>query len=307
MKQYDVIIIGGGPAGLSAGIYAARANLSAVLMEMGMTGGLAASTEMIENYPGFENGIGGPDLAMQMEKQARRFGLEMVYAYVSGVEKQGDDFIVSADEQNYRARAVIFAAGAKPRYLGVPGEKEFHGRGVSYCATCDGAFFRDKVVAVVGGGDAAVEEALFLTKFASKVYVIHRRDQLRATKYVQKKAQENDKIQFVLNSVVKQINGSELVRSVTVEDVLTGSQSELPVDGVFIYVGHEPSTSMIAHLVERDEQGYVITDEQMRTSCPGLFAAGDVRHKTLRQVVTAVADGAIAAVEVEKYLSQREQ
>ncbi|MGQ9556776.1 MAG: thioredoxin-disulfide reductase [Desulfurispora sp.] len=307
MKLYDVIIIGGGPAGLSAGIYAARANLDAVLIEMGMTGGLAASTEMIENYPGFENGIGGPELAMQMEKQARRFGLEMMYAYVSGVDKQGDDFIVSADEQNYRARAVIFAAGAKPRYLGVPGEKEFHGRGVSYCATCDGAFFREKVVAVVGGGDAAVEEALFLTKFARQVYVIHRREQLRATRYVQNKARENSKIQFVLSSVVKQVNGNELVRSVTVEDVLTGQQRELPVDGVFIYVGHEPSTGMIAHLVERDEQGYVVTDEQMRTSCPGLYAAGDVRHKTLRQVVTAVADGAIAAVEVEKYLSRREQ
>lgn len=307
MKLYDVIIIGGGPAGLSAGIYAARANLDAVLMEMGMTGGLAASTEMIENYPGFENGIGGPELAMQMEKQARRFGLEMIYAYVSGVEKQGDEFVVLANEESYRARAVIFAAGARPRYLGVPGEKEFHGRGVSYCATCDGAFFRDKVVAVVGGGDAAVEEALFLTKFARQVYVIHRRDQLRATRYVQNKARENTKIQFVLNSVVKQVNGNELVRSVTVEDVLTGQQRELPVDGVFIYVGHEPSTGMIAHLVERDEQGYVITDDQMRTSCPGLYAAGDVRHKTLRQVVTAVADGAIAAVEVEKYLSRREQ
>lgn len=307
MKLYDVIIIGGGPAGLSAGIYAARANLDAVLMEMGMTGGLAASTEMIENYPGFENGIGGPELAMQMEKQARRFGLEMMYAYVSGVDKQGDEFVVLANEESYRARAVIFAAGARPRYLGVPGEKEFHGRGVSYCATCDGAFFRDKVVAVVGGGDAAVEEALFLTKFARQVYVIHRRDQLRATRYVQNKARENSKIQFILNSVVKQVNGNELVRSVTVEDVSTRQQRELPVDGVFIYVGHEPSTGMIAHLVERDEQGYVITDEQMRTSCPGLYAAGDVRHKTLRQVVTAVADGAIAAVEVEKYLSRRDQ
>lgn len=304
MEIYDVLIIGGGPAGLAAGIYAARADLKTALLERAMPGGLAASTDNIENYPGFPEGIGGPELSTQMLTQAQRFGMEIKFSTVESLQKTNDIFTVVTDDGEIKARAVIIATGAKPRMPGYRGEHEFHGRGVSYCATCDGAFFRDKVVAVVGGGDSAVEEAIFLTKFARKVYIIHRRGELRATKYVQQKAMENGKIEFVWHSVVEEIKGDATVTEVDVKDVRTGVIKSLAAGGVFIYIGHDPSVELVKELVQLDDKGYIITDDDLQTSTPGLFAAGDVRKKLLRQVVTAVADGAVAAVAAEKYLER---
>jgi thioredoxin reductase (NADPH) len=302
MLSRDLAIVGGGPSGLAAGIYAARAALKAVLFESAMPGGLAASTEIIENYPGFASGISGPELAQNMVAQAGRFGLEIVYAGVEEISRKEGYFVLKTDEGEFETRAIIIASGARPRMLQIKGESEFHGRGVSYCATCDGALFRGKKVAVIGGGDSAVEEALFLTRFAEKVFIIHRRGELRATKYLQQKAMNNEKIEFIWHSVPAEVRGEDLVRSVAVKDVRSGDMAELMVDGVFIYVGHSPSTELVKGLVDLDENGYIVTDVEMRTKTPGLFAAGDVRHKVLRQVVTAVADGAIAAYAAEKYL-----
>lgn len=302
MDTVDLIIIGGGPAGLSAGIYAARADLKTVLLERGMPGGMAASTEFIENYPGFPEGIGGPELAMAMDAQARRFGLNIMNTNVESIRRGQEHWLVETDDGIMAARTVILATGAQPSRLGVPGEGKFHGRGVSYCATCDGAFFRDKIVAVIGGGDAAVEEGLFLTKFAAKVYLVHRRDRLRATKILQQRALNNTKIEFCWNSVVDEILGQDTITGVQLKDVKTGERRLLDVEGVFVYVGLKPATGLVKDLVKLDQFGYVFTDENMMTSQPGLFSAGDVRSKSLRQVVTAVADGAIAAVAVEKYL-----
>lgn len=304
MEKQEIIIIGGGPAGLSAGIYAARASLKVTLLEKGMPGGLAAGTEFIENYPGFAEGISGPELTMQMQSQATRFGLEIKSTNVESVKATEDGFEIKTDEGTMKSSTVILATGASPRWLNVKGEREFHGRGVSYCATCDGAFFKDKKVAVVGGGDAAVEEALFLTKFAEKVYIIHRRGELRATKIIQERAKQNPKIDFQWFSIVDQIKGSDTVDTLILQDTRDNSTRELAVDGVFIYVGTKPSSELVAGIVELDPQGYVITDENMKTSQPGLFAAGDVRQKSLRQVITAAADGAIAAVMAEKYLEE---
>lgn len=306
MQEKELVIIGGGPAGYTAGLYAARADINAILFERGMPGGQAATTEWLENYPGFPGGIGGIDLAMKMDEQARSFGLEVVTADVEKLERAGEVFIVHTTQGPVQTKAVILATGASPQVLGVKGESKFHGRGVSYCATCDGAFFRDKTVAVVGGGDAAVEEALFLTKFAAKVYLIHRRGELRATKLIQKRAMDNPKIEFLWHSVVEEIVGDQKVEAVKVKQVPSGELQTVAVDGVFIYVGTRANSGLVQDLVQTDERGYIITDEQMATSIPGLFIAGDVRRKPLRQVVTAVADGAIAAMEVEKYLALRE-
>ncbi|WP_027363676.1 thioredoxin-disulfide reductase [Desulfotruncus alcoholivorax] len=304
MDQFDVAIIGGGPAGLAAGIYASRAALKTVLIEKGMPGGLAASTEMIENYPGFAQGIGGPELAMQMDAQARKFGLQVKSANVETITPSDTGFRIITDDEEILAKTVIVATGAQPQKLAIPGENEFHGRGVSYCATCDGAFFKDKIVAVVGGGDSAVEEALYLTKFAQKVYIIHRRDELRATKILQQRAKDNGKISFLWNTVVEQINGEATVKEINIKDVRSGEKKSLQVDGIFIYVGTRPVTETLKGLIDLDERNYILTDENMCTSRPGIFAAGDVRKKSLRQVVTAVADGAIAAVSAEKYLEK---
>ena len=298
----DLIIIGGGPGGLAAGIYAARADLKTVLIEKGMPGGLAATTEFIENYPGFSEGISGPELAMNMENQAKRFGLNVIYDYVEELKPVDKCFTVKTGTGEIYAKAIILATGASPQLLGVRGEDTLHGRGVSYCATCDGAFFRGKKVAVIGGGDAAVEEALFLTKFADEVYIIHRRGELRATKIIQQRAKDNPKIKFIWHSVVEEISGSSAVDAVKLKDVRSGEITDLPVGGVFVYVGTRPSSELVKDLIETDGRGYILTDDDMRTSYPGIFAVGDVRKKTLRQVVTAVADGAIAAVVVEKYL-----
>ncbi len=304
MDKKEVVIIGGGPAGLAAGIYASRAAMNTALLESGILGGLVISTDSIENHPGFIYGISGPELIMQMEGQARRFGLEIVSTHVEKIKPLEKGFIIQTHDGEIAAGAIIIATGAQPQLLGVKGEAEYTGRGVSYCATCDGVFFRGKSVAVVGGGDAAVEEAIFLTRFAEKVYIIHRRGELRATKVVQQRAFENEKIEFIWHSIVDEIHGTDTVEAVLVKDVRTGSKTKLKVDGAFIYVGHRPSSGLVKDLVRRDERGYIITDENMLTSMPGLFAAGDVRHKLLRQVVTAVADGAIAAVAAEKYLGE---
>ncbi|MBM7854752.1 thioredoxin reductase (NADPH) [Desulfohalotomaculum tongense] len=306
MEIRDLAIIGGGPAGLTAGLYAARAALNTVLFERGMPGGQAASTERIENYPGFPEGIDGPELAIKMSEQAQRFGCEIIYSDVDKLERQEKGFKITYGENELLAKAVILATGAKPKFLGVKGEKEFHGRGVSYCATCDGAFFRDGTLAVIGGGDAAVEEAIFLTKFAAKVYIVHRRGELRAAKILQQRAFDNPKIELVWHSVLEEVKGGQKVESVLLKDVRTGEKKEIAVDGVFIYVGTEANSNLLKDLVELDANGYVKAQEDTATGVPGLYVAGDLRKKPLRQVVTAVADGAVAVAQVEKYLSSLE-
>jgi len=303
-RNCELVIIGGGPAGLSAGIYAIRAALDALLLERGAPGGQASTTEYIENYPGFIDGIGGPELAANMEAQARRLGLDIDYVNVNELSKQGDRFIVETDNESIAAKTVILATGAQPRTLGVKGEKEFVGRGVSYCATCDGAFFRDKKVAVIGGGDAAVEEAIYLTKLVEKVYLIHRRGELRAAKLAQQRAFKNSKIEFIWHSVLEQVYGNSVVEAINIKDVRTGETRSVAVDGIFVYVGIVPNSKLVEKFVSLDDSGFVITDENMQTSHPGLFAAGDVRKKPLRQVVTAVADGAIAVSSVTRYLQE---
>jgi len=306
LEKRDLVIIGGGPAGLAAGLYAGRADLPTVLLEKAMTGGLAATTDHIENYPGFPAGIGGMELMAQMEEQARKFGVEIRNAQVNELVKEGDGFTVRTDDGDWAAGTVLLATGATPSRLGVPGEEEFMGRGVSFCATCDGAFFRDQVVVVVGGGDAAVEEAMFLTRFASRVFIVHRRGELRATRVIQDRAFKNSRLEFVWFSTVQAIRGGGKVEEVVVKDVRSGEEKVLAAAGVFIYVGNRPNSDLVAGLAALDERGYVETDAEMHTSVPGLFAAGDVRRKTLRQVVTAVADGAVAGVAAEKYRVEKE-
>lgn len=305
MEKKELVIIGGGPAGLSAGIYASRAEVETVLLERGVPGGLVMSTHFIENYPGFGEGIGGPELMIEMDKQARRFGLEILSKSVDSIGVTDKGIIIKTSSGDINAGAVIIATGVSHQLLGVKGEAQFTGRGVSYCATCDGAFFRGKSVAVVGGGDAAVEEANFLTRFADKVYIIHRRDELRATKIVQKKAFENPKIDFVWSSVVEEIQGTDTVNTLIVKNVRSNERKPLSVEGAFIYVGNKPNSDLVKDIVNLDQNGFIITDENMMTSSKGIYAAGDVRQKFLRQVVTAVADGAIAAVAAGKYLEEQ--
>jgi thioredoxin reductase (NADPH) len=300
---HDLLIIGGGPAGLTAALYGARGGLDTVVLEMGAPGGQAGLTDRIENYPGFPEGINGMELAMKFAEQARRFGARIEMTTVQGVELNGEIKKAFTGSGEFTARAVIIASGAHPRPLGVPGEEEFRGRGVSYCATCDGAFFRDKKVAVVGGGDSAVEEALFLTRFASQVTIIHRRDALRATKVLQERARDNPKISFCWNTVVTRIKGEEKVGSLELKDVNSGATREEAFDGVFIFIGLEPNTGFLKGALTLDSQGYIVTRENLATSIPGVFAAGDVRAKDFRQVSTAVGDGAVAAMAAERYLA----
>ncbi|AKX95279.1 thioredoxin reductase [Moorella thermoacetica] len=300
---YDLMIIGGGPAGLTAALYGARGGLNTILLEMGAPGGQAGQTDRIENYPGFPDGITGIDLAMKFAEQAQRFGARLEMTTVREVDFSGANKKVITSNGEYEARAVIIASGAHPRPLGVPGEAELRGRGVSYCATCDGAFFRDKKVAVVGGGDSAVEEALFLTRFASQVTIIHRRDALRATRVIQDRARDNPKISFQWNTVVNAIQGKDKVSSLQLKDVRTGALREEPFDGVFIFIGLEPNTDFLGGALTLDPDGYIVTREDLATSIPGVFAAGDVRAKNFRQVSTAVGDGAVAAMAAERYLA----
>jgi thioredoxin reductase (NADPH) len=316
-SPFDIIIIGGGPAGLSAGIYACRSGLNTLLFERAIVGGLVTVTDQIENYPGFPTGIQGMELCRLMEEQATRFGLKFTYSEVAKIEKEpipckaflwdneknSDWFKVTADGKTYNSRALILATGTHPKKLEVPGEEALTGKGVSYCAVCDGPFYKGKEVAVVGGGDSAVEEAIYLTRFASSVTIIHRRDQLRASKYVTDKALENPRIKFAWNSVVDEIKGKDHVKNIVIKDVRTGQASQLEVAGVFIYVGLTPNSKLFNGLAKLDERGFVVTTTKMETSCPGIFAAGDVRQKELNQVITAAADGATAAFSAERMLS----
>jgi thioredoxin reductase (NADPH) len=303
--MYDVIIIGGGPAGLTAGLYTSRAKLKSLLIEKGLPGGLVTTTEWVENYPGFEEGILGAELAQKMEKQATKFGLEIIQGSVTRISLNDKlKQIVLDGDQQYETKCIILATGAHPRYLKVDGEDEFRGKGVSYCATCDGAFFKGEKIAVVGGGDSAVQEAVFLTKFAETVYVIHRRDQLRAEKILQERAFANARIKFVWDSVVEKIAGDDGVKAVHIRNVKTEEKSVLDVQGVFIYIGYNPNTKFLAGLANLDENNYIITDENMCTSASGIFAAGDVRAKSLKQISTAVGDGATAAVAADKYIEE---
>ncbi len=303
----DVLIVGAGPAGLAAAIYSGRSQLDTLVLDQMMPGGQLLITEMIENYPGFYEGITGFELSEKFRQHAEKFGARIENGKpVESVDLDGEIFVVKAAGEEFRGKTLIWAAGSTPRRLNVPGEAEFVGRGVSYCAVCDGAFFKDRTVAVVGGGDSALEEALYLTKFASKVYLIHRRDKFRAVKIIQDRVRRNEKIEPVLNKVVVSINGKDFVESVTLKDTVTGEESVLPVDGVFIFIGNEPNVAPVAHLVETTEQGFIVTDEEMKTKTPGLFAAGDVRYKPLKQVVTAASDGAVAAMSATKYLEEKE-
>ena len=303
MSEYDVIIIGGGPAGLTAGLYAARAGLKSLLMEQGVFGGQIVNARLVENYPGFPEGISGPELGEFMRRQATKYGLETLNTEVSGV-RTGNAYEVSTSEGNIQTAAIIIAAGAEYRKLDVAGEERLSGRGVSYCATCDGFFFRDREVAVVGGGDTAITDALELSQHCRKVYIIHRRDQLRATKAMQEKAFSQPKIELVWNTVVHEIVGDRMLRSLRLRNVKTGQSSDLEVDGIFVAVGIKPNSHVFSQLVTLDEAGFIVTDELMRTSAPGIFAAGDVRHNSFRQVITAAGDGAGAAMSAFKYVKE---
>ncbi|WP_353893808.1 thioredoxin-disulfide reductase [Proteinivorax hydrogeniformans] len=298
---YDVIIVGAGPAGLTAAIYAARAELKTLLIEKNAPGGQASTTDTIENYPGIET-VSGPDLAMNMYTQATNLGVELSMDEIIDMELNGDIKTITTDSGTLKAKTVIWATGVQPRKIGVSGEQRFTSRGVSYCATCDGALYKNKVVAVVGGGDSAVEEAIFLTRFAKKVYVIHRRDQLRATKFVQKKAFENKKIEFIYDSIVKEITGNNNVEQLKYENVNTNERNSLDVDGIFVYIGNIPNTGLLKGKVNLDSQGYVDVKNGVETNIDGVFSAGDVNVKYLRQVVTATADGAVAAVKAQHYI-----
>lgn len=300
--DFDVVILGGGPAGLSAGIYASRGAVSTAMIDVSMMGGQPSNYLELENYPGFPV-IGGYDLMEKFEEHADKFGVQKFpMQEIVKVDLKSTPKIILTKEGEFRAKSVIIACGAQPMKLGVPGEKEFVGRGVSYCAVCDGAFYKEKVVAVVGGGNAAVEEAMYLTKFADKVYIIHRRDELRADKIVQERAFKNEKIEFIWNSVVKEIKGDDLVHTAVLENVKTKEVSNLAVNGVFPYIGMVPNIENITGQVAQDAGGFVITDETMKTSVEGVYAVGDIRQTPLRQVVTAAADGAVGAVYSVKYL-----
>ncbi len=300
--SYDVLIIGAGPAGLSAAVYAARGGLNTAVFEKAIVGGQITVTSEVENYPGFEDAIDGVELTDRMKKQAERFGAKFIDEEVTAIGLEGLCKIVETGYDKYRAKSIIFCTGAHPRRMNVPGEERLIGRGVSYCATCDGALYRDKVVAVVGGGDSAVEEGMFLTRFAKKVYVIHRRDSLRAQKIIQERAFKNPKMEFVWDTVVQEIRGEDRVAELELYNRKTETVSVLPVDGIFIYVGILPNNQLLESRVELDSGGFVITDENMHTNIPGIYAAGDIRKTVLRQVVTATADGAVAAWNAEKWI-----
>lgn len=311
MKVYDVIVIGAGPAGLSAGLYAGRAKLDTLIIEKQKYGGQIVITSEIENYPGGTEGETGPSLIERMVQQTEHFGCEKVFDTIQEVELEGDVKVLKGINDEYRAKTVIIAAGANPMPIGCQGEKELTGKGVSYCATCDAGFFEDFEVYVVGGGDSAVEEALYLTKFARKVTIIHRRDELRAAKSIQEKAFKNDKIEFMWDSVVEEIKGDGIVESMVVKNVKTGELTEVTADeedgtfGIFVFIGYKPQSALFEGKVDM-ERGYILTDADMKTNIPGVFAAGDIRAKSLRQVVTAAADGAIAAVQAGKYIEEHE-
>ena len=300
--RYDIIIIGGGPAGLSAAIYGARDKLSVLIVEKGIMGGLITETEKLDNYPGFPDGISGFDLTEKMFKQAQKYHAKDLNAEVLSVTKSGDGFLIKTTEGDFDAGAVIISGGANHQKLEIPGEAEYTGRGVAYCATCDAPFYSDKTVAVAGGGNAALYEAMHLTKFAKKVYLIHRRAEYRATPVVQEQVHKNGKIEPVLDTIIESIEGSDFVERLRVKNVKTGKESSLPVDGIFVAVGLKPNTEFLKGIVDLDEGGSVVVDDSMRTSVPGIFAAGDIRRNSIRQVVGGCGDGAVAAIAAKKWL-----
>lgn len=300
--RYDVIIIGAGPAGLSAAIYSSRGGLKTAIFERAIVGGQITVTNEVENYPGFEEPLSGFDLTDKMRKQAERFGTHFIDESVTAIGLEGLCKIIETHENKYRAKSIIICTGAHPRLLNVPGEEAFTGRGVSYCATCDGALYRDKIVAVIGGGDSAIEEGIFLTRFARKVYVIHRRDELRAQKIIQERAFHNPKMEFIWDTVVQEIRGEKKVEELELYNRKTQEITTIKADGAFIYVGILPNNDLLESRIELDSSGFVLTDEFMHTNVPGIYAAGDIRHTVLRQVVTAASDGAVAAWSAEKWI-----
>ncbi len=308
-KRFDLAIIGAGPAGLTAGMYAGRAQLDTVIFDRGTIGGQLTLTDKVENYPGFPEGITAAELIHRFRQHAERFGARVLLEEIRRIEPLDDGtfHLWGMDAQPYHAKAVILAMGSRPRTLDVPGEKEFAGRGVSYCAVCDGPFFKDQPVAVVGGGDSAFEEGLYLAKIVSKVILIHRRDEFRAAPIFVEQARSNPKFEFVLNSVVEEIYGDNKVRGVRVRNRKTGEVKEIPVEAVFIFIGHIPNTDLVRELVDLDAQGHVITDEHMRTSVPGIFAAGDLRNTPIRQVTTAAGDATIAVYTAQEYIREVER
>jgi len=299
---YDVVIVGGGPGGLCAGLYSARANLKNVLLEKLIPGGEIVNTAWVEDYPGFEL-IGGPELAKKMEEHAVKFGLEIKTENVVEIYSEGQDRIVKTDDNVYRAKAVILASGGSPNKLGIPGEYEYAGKGVSYCALCDGAFFKGEVIAVVGGGDAAVEEGTFLTKYGSKVYLIHRRESFRAQKIIQDRAFANDKIEIIWNTAAEEIVGNDKkVDGLKLKNLKTGETKTLPVGAVFIFIGFVPNSNLFREPMNKDKLGYILTNDRMETNLPGIYAIGDVRAQLCKQVTNAVGDGTTAAVAAQKYI-----
>jgi thioredoxin reductase (NADPH) len=306
-EMYDAIIIGGGPAGLTAALYAGRARMKAVMFEKLVHGGQVATTQIVENYPGFAKPVKGPELIEAMVEQAKSYGCELQSGEIKEVRLDGSDKVVVAGDTEHRARTLIIATGASPRTLGIPGETELKGRGVSYCATCDGPLFFGKTVAVVGGGDSACEEGHFLTKFVNKVYLIHRRDELRAVKALQELVLNNEKIEMLWDTVPLAVEGEGGVRKLRIKNVKSGEERELEVDGVFFYVGLIPSTDIFGFELEKDELGFIKTDDGMQTSIPGIYAVGDVRSKPLRQIATAVGDAATAVHMAGKFLVEHRE
>ncbi len=305
-ERKEAVIIGSGPAGLTAGIYLMRAGIDTILIEKGVIGGTPMNYDHVENYPGFPDGISSKELMRKMADQAQRFGLSVKeFSEVDEVSYQGDRFMVRAGKDDFESLGVIVCTGTTSMKIGIPGEQEFVGRGISYCATCDGAFFRNLDVAVIGGGDAAIQEGLVLTNIVRKVYVIHRRDQLRAQKIIQDRAFKNEKMEFLWNKVPVSIEGTDQVEAILLEDTKTREHSRVNVDGVFVYVGARPNTQFLGGLVERDGAGFIFTNEDLETKTPGLYVAGDARKKSLRQIATAVGDGALAAVSLEHYILER--
>jgi thioredoxin reductase (NADPH) len=303
-EEIDLIIIGGGPAGLTAALYALRSRLNVLLIEKMVLGGTASTAFFIENYPGFPDGVSGMELMEKLQKQVKNLGLNIVWGHALKITRVGKLFEVNVDEKSFTTKTIIFATGSDAAKLGIPGEEKFRGRGVSYCAACDGSFYKEKNIMVIGGGNAAIEEALFLTRFAAKISIVHRRDELRADKILVERAQASSKIYFFWHSVAEEISGREKVTEVTLKDLVTDKKIKVPVDGIFIYIGSKPNSEGIKDLVKTDKNGFVLTDENMQTSVPGIFAAGDIRVKPLRQVVTAAADGAIAADAARKYIEE---
>jgi thioredoxin reductase (NADPH) len=304
MANYEVVIIGGGPAGLTAGLYSARAGLKTVLLERGMFGGQIVNAPKVENYPGFPEGISGFDLVSLMHQQAIKYGLEILNAEVTGI-KAGKPLTVLTASSNFDSAAVIIAAGSEYSRLGVSGEDKYTGRGISYCATCDGAFFKGREVAVIGGGDTAVSDALELTQHASKIYLIHRREQLRASQILQQRAFAQSKLEFIWNSVVEELIGETMISAIKLKNIKTNETSTLPVSGVFVAIGLKPNSLNFVNVIKVSETGNIIVDQAMATSVPGIYAAGDIRHGSARQVATAIGDGATAAINAFKYIREQ--